>query len=249
MGHRQQAGRRPAIVRSAGRGVLRTVAHSVIFPVVEACNAGLFRMAGLLLRPGPARLMPSGSDRVLVLAPHPDDETLGCGGTICRHLMSGDQVCIVIVTDGGKSRAGGLNRETMIEMRRAEAGEAMSALLSFTDNVFAAHSEGGLRLIQFGLAEGTWNEQDLARLLEEFRPTIVYSPACVDFHPEHLRVAAGFARALSGGAGTYVDRVRAYELQVPLTPVLANLISPIETTQQCKQEALAAYRTQSGSFL
>jgi LmbE family N-acetylglucosaminyl deacetylase len=250
--HRQASGLRPTVV-SAGRGVLRRMTHAVVFPAVEACNAGLFRMAGLLLRMRPVRLVPSGSDRVLVLAPHPDDETLGCGGTICRHVISGDQVCIVIVTDGGKSRAGGLNRETMIEMRREEARDAMSALLDSTSNALGTHGAGGLRLVQLGLPEGEWNEQELAqhlgKLLEEFRPTIVYSTLRVDFHPEHLRVAAGFAKALSSSAGTYVERVRAYELQVPLTPMLANLISPVETTQQCKQEALAAYRTQSGSFL
>jgi LmbE family N-acetylglucosaminyl deacetylase len=146
-----------------------------------------------------------------------------------------------------------LSRETMVDMRRGEAGEAMSALLDCTSNALGTHGAGGLRLVQLGLPEGAWNEQDLAQrlaqLLEEFRPTIVYSPSRVDFHPEHLRVAAGVARALDGGAGTCVQQVRAYELQVPLTPMLANLISPVETTQQCKQEALAAYRTQLGSFL
>jgi len=250
--HRQSGDPRLAVV-SAGRGVLRRMTHAVVFPAVEACNAGLFRLAGLLLRHNPARLMPGGSDRVLVLAPHPDDETLGCGGTICRHVMSGDQVYIVIVTDGGKSRAGGLNRATMIEMRRAEARHAMSALLSCTGNAMREDSKGALQLVQLGLPEGEWNEQDLVqylgKLLEEFRPTIVYSTSRVDFHPEHLRVAAGFAKALSSSAGTYAERVRAYELQVPLTPMLANLISSVETTQQCKQEALASYHTQSGSFL
>ncbi|MGA7732539.1 MAG: PIG-L family deacetylase, partial [Chloroflexia bacterium] len=156
-------------------------------------------------------------------------------------------------TDGGKSRAGGLNRETMIEMRRAEAGEAMSALLSCACGVLNMHSGGRLRLVQLGLTESAWNEQDLVQHLEqllgEFRPTIVYSTSRVDFHPEHLRVALTVARALAGGAGMHIERVRVYELQVPLTPVLANLISPIETTHECKQDALASYRTQSGSFL
>ena len=48
---------------------------------------------------------PVGGQRVLVVAPHPDDEALGCGGTIMRHIASGDSVAVLIVTDGRRSRA------------------------------------------------------------------------------------------------------------------------------------------------
>ena len=41
---------------------------------------------------------------VLVIAAHPDDEVLGCGGTIARHADSGDQVQVLIVAEGSTSR-------------------------------------------------------------------------------------------------------------------------------------------------
>ena len=37
--------------------------------------------------------------KILVIAPHPDDETLGCGGTLLRHKANGDEISWVIVTD------------------------------------------------------------------------------------------------------------------------------------------------------
>ena len=40
--------------------------------------------------------------KTLVIAPHPDDETLGCGGTILKHLDNHDSVTIMLVTDGNK---------------------------------------------------------------------------------------------------------------------------------------------------
>ena len=45
------------------------------------------------------------SDSVLIIAAHPDDEVLGCGGTIARHSESGDQVHVLIVAEGLTSRS------------------------------------------------------------------------------------------------------------------------------------------------
>ena len=44
------------------------------------------------------------ADSVLVVAAHPDDEVLGCGGTIIRHVEAGDHVQILIVAEGATSR-------------------------------------------------------------------------------------------------------------------------------------------------
>src|SRR5438132_8706173 len=44
-------------------------------------------------------------ERLLVLAPHPDDEVIGCGGLIARHLLAGRRVRVVVVTDGAEAGA------------------------------------------------------------------------------------------------------------------------------------------------
>ena len=49
--------------------------------------------------------------KVIVISPHPDDETLGCGGTLLKHISNGDQVSWVIVTDMKKMP--NLNKNTL----------------------------------------------------------------------------------------------------------------------------------------
>ena len=63
--------------------------------------------------------------RILVVAAHPDDEVLGCGGTIARHVDSGDQVQVLIVAEGSTSvRSNGIelklqtNSQPLFKLRK-----------------------------------------------------------------------------------------------------------------------------------
>ncbi len=171
----------------------------------------------------PARLVVSGGQEILVVAPHPDDEVAGCAGAILEHRRGGDRVRVVCVTDGRKSRALGLAPEAMARTRRREA-EAAAVRLD-------------VELEWMGLPEGDWHLKTLASQLREIlaraRPRVIYAPSRVDFHPEHVRVARALAQALSGSleAGEIeAPEVRIYAVQVPLTPILANLIVAIGTS-------------------
>lgn len=215
-----------------------------VFPAVEGLWTLGFACIGRSLRPGAHLSVPDGSERVLVIAPHPDDETLGCGGTIALHFDTGDAVCVLVVTDGGSSRAGGLSREEIRPLRRAEAKSAVSRLLNLDD--------AGSFLQLLDLPEGRWSpaqlEVPLRNLLESFRPSLVYTTSCVDFHPQHLKVAESVANTLASLPGHTCRAIRIYELQVPLTPVLANVMVDVTAVSARKYAALREYRTQVGSF-
>src|SRR4051812_34743469 len=100
--------------------------------------------------PAPRRWRPGG--RVLVVAAHPDDETIGAGGTICLHLDAGDPLTVAVVTDGGASRAGGLDSAEMARRRRGEA-EAAAATL------------GAAPPLWLGLPENRWMQAEAAAAL------------------------------------------------------------------------------------
>src|SRR5438046_7255856 len=57
-------------------------------------------------------------ERLLVLAPHPDDEVIGCGGLVAQHLAEGRSVRVVVATDGGQA---GVAAEREEETRNALA--------------------------------------------------------------------------------------------------------------------------------
>ena len=217
----------------------KRAARQILFPLAEGAWAAAFALAGRLLRPHASLLTFTGRDRVLLLAPHPDDETLAAGGTLALHHAAGDQVCVVIVTDGSRSRAGGIDPATMRAARQLEATQALARL-------------GALELVQWGLPEGAWAAEDLlARLvplLHTLRPTLIYTPSCVDYHPEHRRVAAGVAAALTAWADGVCQAVRVYEVSVPLTPILVNRLADIGPTYAAKWHALQAYRSQRATF-
>jgi LmbE family N-acetylglucosaminyl deacetylase len=223
------------------RVFLKPWAHRRLFPAVEAVWCTLFRLLGIILRPHAQEWSSTGNETVLVIAPHPDDETLGCGGIIALQSRAGDKVYVLIVTDGGRSGAGGLGREEIARRRNQEAREAITALAD-------------VDLMQFHLPEGLWSYEELVGklkgLLTDLEPTVIYTTSCVDFHPEHLRVAIALAEALRATRELNNGRtIRAYELQVPLTPLLANVIADISEVAHLKRRALKAYTTQLPAFL
>ena len=64
--------------------------------------------------------------KILIIAAHPDDETIGCGGTIARHAYNGDEVGIITLTDGVNSR-NNFNDEDV--ERRSKAAKSGSLFL------------------------------------------------------------------------------------------------------------------------
>lgn len=192
-----------------------------------------FYIAGRFGGTKPSIAEPSGG-RILAVAPHPDDELAGCGGTLVRHLAAGAGVTVAIVTDGRKSAALGLQPDEMAAERKLEARDA-AAVLGLSDVRWLGFHEGDW-------AEDEFREQ-MAALLREVQPDIIYAPSCIDFHPEHRKVASGLAQAVKRE-----HIVRLFQSQVPLTGALTNVVIDVSDRMPILQSAVAAYRTQFGSL-
>jgi LmbE family N-acetylglucosaminyl deacetylase len=181
-----------------------------------------------------------GHGKVVVLAPHMDDETLGCGGTIARHAQAGAHVTVIFLTDGrhgGPSRAGmtGSERDRkqteIIKIRKREAQCAGKIL--------------GVGSIMFLDAEDTRLHLDtrvpklLRDILAKERPDCVYLPSFLENHADH-RAASRVLFAAVAGAGLEFE-CRSYEVWTPLFP---NRVVKIDATIELKKRALACYQSQ-----
>lgn len=130
----------------------------------------------------------------LVLAPHPDDETLGCGATILRKVAAGTPVHVLVVTDGRHShRSASLPPLELAELRRKEMAQAAERL-----------GVAGDALSWAGFEDGTVveHEDELAalvgRLVAEYRFDEVFATCADEPHPDHAAVG----RAARRGAGS-----------------------------------------------
>jgi LmbE family N-acetylglucosaminyl deacetylase len=160
-------------------------------------------------------------------------------GTLLTACCRREEVVVAIATDGRLSKQAATPDE-MAAVRRNEAQLAARAL-------------GVARLEWLGLREGAWEaaelQQLLRALLQRHGPTIVYAPSRVDFHPEHLSVAHALARALESLAAAAARRirVRVYQVQVPLTRILTNVVADVSAVAAASTAALRAYESQAGS--
>ena len=124
--------------------------------------------------------------RLLVLAPHPDDETFGCGALIARAAAAGQPVTVVVATDGARSATSDtLGPEDLVALRRTELRAACERL-------------GVTELVELGYRDGTLDDRgtalaaDVAAAVARHRPEAVLVPCAQDHHPDHraLHVAA-----------------------------------------------------------
>src|SRR5262245_1346429 len=174
---------------------------------------------------------------VVVIAPHPDDEAIGCGGAICLHADRGDRLTTVVLTSGEL----GLKHLPCDEARRIREGECLEAarVLGTAPPVF-------LRCTDWYLAEAVEPAAAaLGPVLARERPELVYLPHPHEWHPDHQAAAAVAAAALDGWARP-LPQLRMYEVWTPLQEF--DEVEDISAVMDRKLRAVRCYRSQLDHF-
>jgi len=170
--------------------------------------------------------------RILVLSPHPDDESIGCGGTLRGRVEDGDTVRVVFLTSGEKGGHGRSEAETM--RRREQEARAAAAILGLSQLEFWREPDGGLRATAGAVRK-------LRGLLKTFRPDTVYVPHDREMHPDHRGAARLLRAALAGSRGPRPD-VLMFEVWAPLQRL--DEIIDISRHMETKLRAVRAYGSQ-----
>jgi LmbE family N-acetylglucosaminyl deacetylase len=180
--------------------------------------------------------------KVLVLAAHPDDELLGLGGTLARHVAAGDQVTTVIVSDGATSRYD------------AGADEMLSSCARAAADVLGVRD---LRLL--GLRDQRLDEgpiigviQAIEKIVLEIRPEVVYTHHWGDLNRDHAVVSEAALVACRPVRADSPHTVLMFETPSssewnapdPAKQFVPNYFVDITATIEQKLAAMACYRSE-----
>ena len=194
-------------------------------------------------------ISPSNAQRVLVVAAHPDDEVLGCGGTIARHADAGDQVQLLIVAEGATSR--------QQQRDRSQASVDLSALALAAQRAALILGATGVELLDLPDNRlDSLDRLDLIKQIEErierHQPQVVYVHHAGDVNVDHRRLHEAVVTACRPTPGHPVRRLLSYEVASSTEwqpPGSAPAFEPnwfvdISAQWPRKREALEAYASE-----
>jgi LmbE family N-acetylglucosaminyl deacetylase len=184
---------------------------------------------------------------ILVFSPHFDDESIGCGGAIARHVAEGDYVAVIFMTRGdtGNTTPGHeTTPEANEKIRKREADEALK-VLGVQARDYLDLPDGFLQWTPEAVKKA-------AAMIRKHRPHIIYSPHADDAHNDHKAtwqiVYDSIPRAAWNafpelGEPWHCPELRGYEVWQPISApnFFINISNYIET----KSQAILQYHSQS----
>lgn len=184
--------------------------------------------------------------RVLVIAPHPDDEIIGVGGTIAKRAKSGDEVYVCIVTKGEKP----IFNSDFVEQGREECREA-DKRLGVKETIFLDFPAVMLESVPRYELNGKISE-----VINKIRPDEVYIPHRGDMQIDHQMTVDASMVAVRPRGNYYPKRVYAYETlsetgwNIPNTvnDFIPTVYEDITNTFDEKLKAMAVFESQLSPF-
>jgi LmbE family N-acetylglucosaminyl deacetylase len=181
------------------------------------------------------------SSSVLIVAAHPDDEVLGCGGTISRHLAEGDVVHAIFMTDGVGSRLQ-VSKNDLI--KRNAAAEKARHILGISENFYLGLPDN--RLDSLPLIEII---QRVEVIINKLKPDIIYTHHHGDLNVDHRITHQAVLTSCRPIPGNRVLAIYAFEIMSStdwsspnVEPFVPNHYVDISRQIEIKIKALKAYK-------
>jgi len=187
------------------------------------------------------------NNNILIVAAHPDDEVLGCGGTIAKHRQNGDNVCVMFMTNGVAARQES-NALTISQRKKA----ALSALniLGVSDVHFFDFPDNGMDSVPF-----IEIVQTIEQLINQVKPSTVYTHFAHDLNIDHRITHNAVMTACRPQKGASVKAILTFEVlsstewnSATLPQFTPQYIVDIQEFWELKINALAAYDAEIRAF-
>ena len=184
--------------------------------------------------------------KVLVIAPHPDDEVLGCGGTIVKHVLGGDEVYLCIATKAYPPDWA----EDEIRERREEVLK-VNEILGIKKTYFL-----DLPTVKLDTVPQKELNDLITQTVNEVQPEVVYIPHKGDVNKDHGLVFDAAMVAIRPRPGSLIRKVLSYETLSETewaAPFIENVFIPnvyvdISETLEVKLKAMSEYRSELKEF-
>jgi LmbE family N-acetylglucosaminyl deacetylase len=184
--------------------------------------------------------------KVLVVSPHADDETLGCGGTLLRHKSEGCNIHWIIVS--GISETEGYSAEMVVS--RSNEIQKVAKMYGF-DSVYNL----GFPTAKLDTIPMQVLVESLRHLIKKIQPDILYLPYCGDVHTDHEVVFKACISCIKWFRGFNISRILAYETlsetEFGLSPnstFRPNVYVNISQFLADKLAIMKVYQSEIGSF-
>lgn len=183
---------------------------------------------------------------ILVIAPHPDDEVLGCGGAIVKYVSEGHDVYVAVVTKGCEP----LFPESQVQQVRNECMEA-DRLLGVKQTIFMDFPASMLESVSRYEFNGAF-----LRLIHDTKPDIVFIPHRGDMQIDHKMTVDAAMVALRPKYDHIVKKIYAYETlsetgwDIPNTvnEFIPTCYIDISDVLESKLEAINMFKSQISDF-
>ena len=173
---------------------------------------------------------------ILVIAPHPDDEVLGMGGTI-KKLSKKNKIILCVVSEGATAQ---YKDKKMIKVRR-DSCKKTAKILGISQTIFLDYPDMRLNLSHLDI------NKKLEEIIEKYRPEIVYTAPKNDLNLDHQMVFNSTLVACRPKSG--VKQILCYEIQgntkVPFVP---NVFENIEKEFSYKIKGFKMYKSEIEEF-
>lgn len=182
---------------------------------------------------------------IVIITPHPDDETLGCGGTILKYIENGHQVNWVIITKAGNFASDEWKVKRELEI------EQVAKLYGFNNTIKLNFEAATLDRVSDSDLVG-----ELSKVFKEINPNVVYVPYPSDIHSDHKAVFEATMACTKWFRYPSVEKVLAYETlsetDFTINPD-ANYFRPnvfvnIENYLEKKVEIMKVYESEMSAF-